>query len=154
MSTGVSTAVYNETGNGAGLAEAGEDKPLLNSPDGAVATPEKALSVVSLVSIIFFLVCGPQKKKRGRDLRITSITSMLTILAPGGSYGTEDLGGAIAPLWALLGIILVPWLFSLPIALMTAEMATAMPTQGGFITWIQSPCLAKLVLDTVAHVTP
>jgi amino acid transporter len=56
----------------------------------------------------------------------------------GGSYGTEDLAGAIPPLFALLGILIVPWLFSLPISLMTAELATAMPDKGGFFVWIQS----------------
>lgn len=80
--------------------------------EGKGPKKEKSLSIVSLIAMVFFLVCG-------------------------GSYGTEDLGGAIPPLFALLGIIIVPWLFSLPIALMTAEMATAMTSKGGFLVWIR-----------------
>jgi amino acid transporter len=85
--------------------------PTKIAPDAAPKR-EKSLSIVSLIAMVFFLVCG-------------------------GSYGTEDLGGAIPPLFAILGIVIVPWLFSLPIALMTAEMATAMTNKGGFIVWIR-----------------
>lgn len=56
----------------------------------------------------------------------------------GGAYGTEALGGTVAPLFALIFIFVTPWVFSLPIALITAELATAMTDQAGFITWIES----------------
>lgn len=74
--------------------------------------PRKQLGALGLAAIVFFLVCG-------------------------GSYGTEGLGGTIAPLYAVLGIVIVPWLFSLPIALVTAELATSMQDQSGFIMWIK-----------------
>lgn len=77
-----------------------------------IGPPKKQLSALRLAAIVFFLVCG-------------------------GSYGTEGLGGVIAPLWAILGIVTVPWLFSLPIALVTAELATSMSDQSGFIMWIK-----------------
>jgi amino acid transporter len=73
---------------------------------------KKQLGALGLAAIVFFLVCG-------------------------GSYGTEDLGGTIPPLYAILGIVLVPWAFSLPIALVTAELATSMTDQSGFIMWIK-----------------
>jgi len=44
----------------------------------------KAHSIFGLVAMVFFLVCG-------------------------GAYGTEDLGGSIPPLYALAGILLIPW---------------------------------------------
>jgi amino acid transporter len=72
----------------------------------------KSLGRIALISIVFFLVCG-------------------------GSYGTEDLGGAIPPFFGLLGIICVPWLWSMPIALITAELGSSMPNSGGFLLWIR-----------------
>src|SRR2546427_13137630 len=39
------------------------------------------------------------------------------------------------PGMALLFILIVPWLFSVPMALASAEMATAMPVEGGFYRW-------------------
>lgn len=79
----------------------------------------------------------PKPEKREKSLSILSLIAMVFFLVCGGAYGTEDMGGAIPPLFALLGIIIIPWLFSLPIALMTAEMATAMTSKGGFIVWIR-----------------
>jgi amino acid transporter len=42
------------------------------------------------------------------------------------------------PGMALLFMLVVPWLFSLPMALATAEMATAMPVEGGFYRWVRA----------------
>lgn len=87
--------------------------PLTLGEDSTLlGAPRKQLGAVGLAAIVFFLVCG-------------------------GSYGTEDLGGTIPPLYAILGIVIVPWLFSLPIALVTAELATSMQDQSGFIMWIK-----------------
>lgn len=98
----------NGDSHAASSAEMGESTSLL----GAGLAPKKQLGALGLAAIVFFLVCG-------------------------GSYGTEDLGGKIPPLYAILGIVIVPWLFSLPIALVTAELATSMTDQSGFIMWIK-----------------
>ena len=42
------------------------------------------------------------------------------------------------PGMALLFILIVPWLFSVPMALASAEMATAMPVEGGFYRWTRA----------------
>jgi amino acid transporter len=55
----------------------------------------------------------------------------------GGAYGLEDAVGAGGPLPVLLGILLLPWLWSFPTALMTAELSTAMPEDGGYVVWVE-----------------
>ena len=55
----------------------------------------------------------------------------------GGAYGLEDAVGAGGPLIVLLGILILPWLWSLPTALMTAELSTAMPEDGGYVVWVE-----------------
>jgi amino acid transporter len=45
---------------------------------------------------------------------------------------------AAGPGMALVLILAVPWLFSVPISLATAEMATAMPVEGGFYRWTRA----------------
>jgi amino acid transporter len=55
----------------------------------------------------------------------------------GGAYGLEDAVGAAGPAWALLAILAVPWVWSLPMALMTAELTAAMPEDGGFVVWVE-----------------
>ena len=49
----------------------------------------------------------------------------------------EDIVGAAGALPALLGIILVPLIWSVPIALMTAELSTTYPETGGKIVWVE-----------------
>lgn len=50
--------------------------------------------------------------------------------------GFEDTMGAAGPAYTLLGLLLVPWIWSVPLALMTAELSSAMPENGGHILWV------------------
>ena len=38
---------------------------------------------------------------------------------------------------ALLAILMAPWLWSFPTALMTAELSSAMPEDGGYVIWVE-----------------
>jgi amino acid transporter len=49
----------------------------------------------------------------------------------------EDAVGAAGPFFVLLMILLLPWLWSFPTALMTAELSTAMPEDGGYVVWVE-----------------
>ena len=69
------------------------------------------LSWQHLVGITFFAVCG-------------------------GDYGLEDSVGAAGPALTLLGLLILPWIWSLPIALMTAELGSMIPEAGGYVVWI------------------
>jgi amino acid transporter len=74
--------------------------------------PDNKIGFCSLMFVIYFLVCG-------------------------GAYGSEDLGSTLPPLYSLLGILLCPWLFGFPLALLTAELATSMPDDEGFMLWTE-----------------
>ncbi|KAJ6427962.1 hypothetical protein OIU84_023381 [Salix udensis] len=41
----------------------------------------------------------------------------------------------LGPLWAILGFLIFPFIWSIPEALITAELATAFPGNGGFVIW-------------------
>jgi len=43
---------------------------------------------------------------------------------------------AAGPLVAICGLLIVPLIWSVPIALMTAELATTWPAMGGKIAWV------------------
>lgn len=66
---------------------------------------------------------------------------VIYFLVCGGAYGSEDLGSTLPPLYSLLGIVLVPWLFGFPLAMLTAELASAMPDAEGFMLWTESEYL-------------
>ena len=53
----------------------------------------------------------------------------------GGPYGIEDTVSAFGPGLALLLLVLTPVLWSLPVALIMAELAAAMPEEGGYVAW-------------------
>jgi amino acid transporter len=78
---------------------------------GAVSTSRK-LSFLGLVSVIFFTVSG-------------------------GGFGVETLVGQLGPFWAIALVLITPMLWSLPIALMVSELASAMPEEGGYFVWVR-----------------
>ena len=45
-----------------------------------------------------------------------------TPLAVGGPYGFEESVGAAGVKYTLIGLVCVPWIWSIPLALMTAEV--------------------------------
>ena len=53
----------------------------------------------------------------------------------GGPYGEEPAVQAAGPLLALLGFLIFPFVWSVPEALITAELSTAYPGDGGFVIW-------------------
>ncbi|CAI9116192.1 OLC1v1017279C1 [Oldenlandia corymbosa var. corymbosa] len=53
----------------------------------------------------------------------------------GGPYGEEPVVKAAGPLLGILGFIIFPFIWSIPEALITAELSTAFPGNGGFVIW-------------------
>ncbi|KAJ7538820.1 hypothetical protein O6H91_11G064100 [Diphasiastrum complanatum] len=56
----------------------------------------------------------------------------------GGPFGVEDSVQSGGPLLALLGFLIFPFIWSIPEALITAELATAFPENGGYVVWISA----------------
>lgn len=73
--------------------------------------PKRSVSVVYLGGMIFFLICG-------------------------GPAGIEDAVRAAGPLPTLAAILIIPVVWALPQALMTAELSTMNSSNGGYIIWV------------------
>jgi len=58
-------------------------------------------------------------------------------MVSGGPYGLEDIIGLAGYKVALLLLGIVPFFWSLPTALMVGELASAIPTEGGFYIWVK-----------------
>ncbi|XP_051138480.1 probable polyamine transporter At3g19553 isoform X1 [Andrographis paniculata] len=92
---------------------AGARSPPVNS-SGHQPKPTAKLTILPLIALIFYEVSG-------------------------GPFGVEDsvkAGGG--PLLPLLGFLIFPLFWSIPEALITAELATAFPDNGGYVLWISS----------------
>lgn len=55
----------------------------------------------------------------------------------GGPNGIEELISASGPGLALLLILVVPLVWAVPAALMTAELTSAIPAEGGYYVWVK-----------------
>ncbi len=55
----------------------------------------------------------------------------------GGAYGLELVVSASGPGMALLLILVTPLVWSLPIALLSAELSAAIPDEGGYYVWVK-----------------
>ncbi|KAK8564330.1 hypothetical protein V6N13_005436 [Hibiscus sabdariffa] len=56
----------------------------------------------------------------------------------GGPFGIEDSVQAAGPLLAFLGFLLVLFVWSIPESLITAELGTMFPENGGYVVWVSS----------------
>jgi amino acid transporter len=72
-----------------------------------------------------------------RTLNGPGLAAVTFLCVAGGAFGLEDAVAAGGPLIVLLGILILPWLWSFPTALMTAELSTAMPEDGGYVVWVE-----------------
>jgi len=58
-------------------------------------------------------------------------------MVAGGPYGLEDVIGRTGYRATLVILVLTPFLWSIPTALMVSELATALPCEGGFYVWVR-----------------
>ncbi|MBI3668278.1 MAG: APC family permease [Acidobacteria bacterium] len=80
----------------------------------------------------------PGPSPRFERLKLGAFVAVLYAYCAAGPFGFEEMVSMSGPGMALLFLILVPWLFSLPVSLATAELATAMPVEGGFYRWTRA----------------
>ncbi|KAL3643024.1 hypothetical protein CASFOL_013839 [Castilleja foliolosa] len=76
-------------------------------------TTAKKLTLIPLIFLIYFEVAG-------------------------GPFGEEPAVQAARLLLAILGFLIFPFIWSIPEALITAELSTAFPGNGGFVIWADS----------------
>uniref|UniRef100_A0A0D6R609 Amino acid permease/ SLC12A domain-containing protein n=1 Tax=Araucaria cunninghamii TaxID=56994 RepID=A0A0D6R609_ARACU len=84
-----------------------------NSESARVLPGLKKVSILPLVFLIYYEVSG-------------------------GPFGVEDSVKAGGPLLALVGFLVFPVIWSIPEALVTAELGTMFPENGGYVVWVSS----------------
>jgi amino acid transporter len=70
-------------------------------------------------------------------MRLLSLVAATYFMVAGGPYGLEDILGDVGYGRALLLLILIPIVWSLPTALMVGELASALPQEGGYYCWVR-----------------
>ena len=72
----------------------------------------------------------------GPQLGMLKLAALTFFAVSGGPFGVEPLVRTGGPGWTALGVLGVPYVWGLPMAMMTAELSTALPDSGGYIVWI------------------
>jgi amino acid transporter len=72
-----------------------------------------------------------------RKLRFLPLVAATYFMVSGGPYGIEDILGGAGFLRAILILLVLPFLWCLPTALMVGELASAIPAEGGFYIWVR-----------------
>jgi amino acid transporter len=72
-----------------------------------------------------------------RELGLLALAAVVFFNVSGGPYGVEDAVSTFGPGLTLLLLVLTPLLWSLPVSLAMAELAAAMPDEGGYVTWVR-----------------
>jgi amino acid transporter len=76
-------------------------------------------------------------KPAARKVKLLPLIAATYFMVSGGPYGLEDILGGAGYGRAILILLLLPVLWSLPTALMIGELASAIPADGGFYVWVR-----------------
>ena len=123
--------------------------PFLSSAEAAVEsaarkTKIKPLSLLPLIALIFYDVSGGPFGTEVSSL-CSLCTSVQFLQLPNvgcsiqsfrGHFVLQDAVSAGGPLLAILGFLLLPLIWSVPEALITAELATTFPENSGYVAWV------------------
>ena len=72
-----------------------------------------------------------------RKMRFLPLVAATYFMVSGGPYGIEDILGGAGYGRAILILLVLPLIWSLPTALMIGELAAAIPAEGGFYVWVR-----------------
>jgi len=56
----------------------------------------------------------------------------------GGPFGLEDMVTTSGPGMTLIYLLIIPFFWSIPVSLVSAELTTAIPVEGGFYRWVRA----------------
>jgi amino acid transporter len=70
-------------------------------------------------------------------MRLLPLIAATYFMVSGGPYGIEDILGGAGYGWAIAILLVLPFLWSIPTALMIGELASAIPAEGGFYVWVR-----------------
>lgn len=79
---------------------------------------------------------GHGGSQRAKPLSLLPLIALIFYDVSGGPFGIEDAVSKGAPLLALLGFLVLPLVWSVPEALVTAELATTFPENSGYVAWV------------------
>lgn len=81
---------------------------------------------------------GTDGNTHAQKLSFLPLVFVIFYGSSGGPFGIEDTVRAAGPLLAIIGFLVFPLFWSIPEALITAEMGTMFPENGGYVVWVSA----------------
>src|SRR5271154_3204953 len=72
-----------------------------------------------------------------RRMTLVSLVGALYMMVSGGPYALEELARDVGFGPAIVVLLAIPVLWSVPTALMVGELASALPQEGGYYAWVR-----------------
>ncbi|MEG0156170.1 MAG: hypothetical protein RR661_00775, partial [Anaerovoracaceae bacterium] len=69
------------------------------------------------------------------DVKVSTIVFMIFCICAAGAYGIEAMVPTAGPGMTLVLLMVIPFVWGLPMALATVELGSARPVEGGFYKW-------------------
>ncbi|KAL3379191.1 hypothetical protein AABB24_000083 [Solanum stoloniferum] len=92
------------------------ETPNLDSPSSTIEPPQHLPTTTN-----------PTTPKKNHKLTLIPLIFLIYFEVAGGPYGEEPAVKAAGPLLAILGFLIFPFIWSVPEALITAELSTTFP---------------------------
>jgi amino acid transporter len=73
---------------------------------------------------------------RRKSVNLLCLTILIFYSVSGGPFGIEGAVSAAGPFLTLLGLIILPFVWAIPEAMVTAELSAAFPDPSGFVGWV------------------
>ncbi|MCQ4084860.1 APC family permease [Streptomyces sp. RB6PN25] len=78
---------------------------------------------------------APAAHRFRSKVRLMPLVALIFFSVSGGAYGLEPLFSSSGPGAAMLLLFLTPLVYSVPVALFTSELSSAIPVEGGYYQW-------------------
>ena len=75
--------------------------------------------------------------QRERKASLWQLVFLMYTITAAGAYGLEEVVGGAGPGIAILILLIMPFFWSIPISLASAELTTALPREGGIYAWVR-----------------
>ena len=111
-------------------------EPSSQDDDTVPLTPQGRIDAVRAFNL--------RRSRRARHLTIWGLTGLIFYNICGGPFGIEVAVKFGAPLFTIIAFVAIALLRSLPEALITAELGTAMPHNAGSAVWVTAAFGDKL----------
>jgi amino acid transporter len=77
------------------------------------------------------------RSSTARKVTLLGLIAATFFMVAGGPYGLEDVVKEAGYLGAVAVLLIVPFIWSLPTALMVSELSSALPNDGGYYVWVR-----------------